>query len=119
MESSTKERKETMELENLKKFLFKNAMKGRWEKVVEKYGEDSRAREVKITKRGDTVLHVAVCDGQVGVVEELMRIISREEKKGSDEEEKNNKKRVVGMANDRSDTALHIAATLGKCENVL
>ncbi|XP_038887556.1 uncharacterized protein LOC120077673 isoform X2 [Benincasa hispida] len=110
MEVSRKERKEIMELESLKKFLFKNAMKGRWKEVVKRYATDVRAREVKITKRGDTVLHVAVCDGQVGVVEELTTIISAEEKKGGEE---NNSKKLVAMANDRSATALHLAATLG------
>ncbi|KAL0551067.1 hypothetical protein IC582_010144 [Cucumis melo] len=112
MEPSRKERnwKEMEELESLKKSLFKNAMKGKWKEVVEKYAMDSRARDMKITKRGDTVLHVAVCDGQVGVVEELMRIISGEEKKGGEE---NNSKRVVRIANHKSATALHLAATLG------
>ncbi|KAE8647312.1 hypothetical protein Csa_004446 [Cucumis sativus] len=112
MEPSRKERngKEKEELDYLKKYLFNKAMKGRWKEVVEKYATDSRAREAKITKRGDTVLHVAVSDGQVGVVEELMRIISGEEKKGGDE---SNSKRVVRIANNKSATALHLAATLG------
>ncbi|XP_023532790.1 uncharacterized protein LOC111794857 isoform X2 [Cucurbita pepo subsp. pepo] len=94
-----------MEIERLKKFVFENAMKGRWEEVVEKYSTDARARALKITKRGDTALHVAVSDGQVGVVEKLVTIIISEDK--------GNTKKVLEMGNDRGNTALHIAATLG------
>ncbi|KAB1227045.1 hypothetical protein CJ030_MR1G014933 [Morella rubra] len=45
------------------KDLFRKAMKGELVEVVEKYKSDPRAHKAKITKSGDTALHIAVSDG--------------------------------------------------------
>ncbi|XP_022145905.1 uncharacterized protein LOC111015253 [Momordica charantia] len=101
--SRTDDERRDMELESLKKYLFRNAMKGKWEEVVEKYCTDERAHDAKITKGGDTALHVAVSDDQEAVVEGLVKVIISS---GAGE-------KVLEMKNDRSLTPLHIAATLG------
>ena len=48
------------------------AMKGEWEEVVKIYGSDKRAHKVKITKSGDTALHLAVSDDKEDIVERLI-----------------------------------------------
>ncbi|GMY16830.1 ankyrin repeat and protein kinase domain-containing protein 1-like [Fagus crenata] len=59
------------EMENVKKDLFKKAMKGEWEKVVEIYRTNPMAHKAKLTRSGDTALQIAVSDGQEKRVEEL------------------------------------------------
>ncbi|XP_065859616.1 uncharacterized protein [Euphorbia lathyris] len=84
--------------------LFKSAMRGEWDKVVETYHDNPRAYAAKITKAGDTALHLAVRDGQDQVVEKLVNIMSAHPFEA---------KQALKMANDEGNTALHIAAAVG------
>lgn len=88
----------------LKKRMFKKAMAGLWEDVVANYA-NPLAQEMTITKSGDTLLHVAVSDGQVETVQKLIDLISKE-----------NLLRVLKIGNHRGNTPLHLAATLGSVE---
>ncbi|GKV51861.1 hypothetical protein SLEP1_g58484 [Rubroshorea leprosula] len=83
--------------------LFHSAMKGEWDKVVEIYRQDSAAYKAKITRSGDTALHVAVSNIKVDIVEELVSIIKQN---GSTRE-------ALKVTNERGNTALHIAASVG------
>ncbi|GLT36367.1 hypothetical protein SLA2020_107510 [Shorea laevis] len=86
----------------LAKNLFHSAMKGEWNHVVEIYRQDLAAHKATITRSGDTALHVAVSDIQEDIVEELLSIIKQ-----------NNTEEALEVKNERGDTALHIAASLG------
>lgn len=78
--------------------LFKIAIQGKWDLVVELYRKEPRACRAKITESGDTALHLAVSDGQEYIVEELVHLISIED---------------LQIPNERGDTPLHIAASMG------
>lgn len=93
-------------METIKKELFNMAMRGEWEKVERMYKEDHRAHHAKITRSGDTALHVAVSDCQEEVVQELARHIVS---KHSGDQVRS----VLDIQNDRGNTALHFAASLG------
>ncbi|KAF3436251.1 hypothetical protein FNV43_RR23343 [Rhamnella rubrinervis] len=95
----------SLELESMKKYLFKIAMKGDWEQVVKIYELDHRAHSVKITRSGDTALHVAVSDCQEDIVERLVELI-KSSKQG-------NPREALAVENERGNTALHLAASMG------
>ncbi|XP_028758447.1 uncharacterized protein LOC114717476 [Neltuma alba] len=100
------------ELESIKKELFTFAMKGRWEQVMKMYQDEPRAHRAKITRSGDTALHLAVSEAKDKVVEEMVRSVSSH----WDEDQL---KKVLQTDNIRGNTALHLAATMGdvrKCE---
>ncbi|KAH7510490.1 hypothetical protein FEM48_ZijujUnG0123300 [Ziziphus jujuba var. spinosa] len=105
MQGSTMQTSLSFQLENKKRDLFKLAMKGEWKQVVHIYAVESKTHEVKITRSGDTALHVAVSDGQEDIVEQLLEIISRE---GPVHAEK-----VLLTKNESGNTPLHIAASMG------
>jgi len=56
------------ETEKESKRLFQFCMKGEWGEVVRTYQEDKTAHTARITRTGDTALHVAVTDSQYDVV---------------------------------------------------
>ncbi|XP_050364603.1 uncharacterized protein LOC126783223 [Argentina anserina] len=87
-----------MDNESIKKFLFQIAMKSEWEDVVQAYKQNKRAHKARITKSGDTALHIAVLDGQQKHVDELVKLVSEEELK---------------LQNKRGNTPLHFAAAQG------
>ncbi|KAL5863954.1 hypothetical protein ACOSQ3_001468 [Xanthoceras sorbifolium] len=93
---------ENKEKDITKKALFKNAMKGEWEEVVEIYTSNAWIHKEKITKSGGTALHIAVSDGQEEVVVKLVNIIIQSQT--SD---------VLRMGDELGNTPLHAAATLG------
>ncbi|KAG4960316.1 hypothetical protein JHK87_036949 [Glycine soja] len=86
------------DIENASKRLFKLCMKGEWGKVVETYSKDKKVHTAKITRTGDTALHIAVIDGQYDVVRQLVRLIPEE---------------ALRIQNERKNTALHLAASMG------
>uniref|UniRef100_A0A5B6Z2K7 PGG domain-containing protein n=1 Tax=Davidia involucrata TaxID=16924 RepID=A0A5B6Z2K7_DAVIN len=98
--------------------LFEVAMRGKWMKVVDVYRRNPLAREAKLTKSGDTALHIAVADGNEDIVKKLAESIP--EKDAS---------RILNLKNERENTPLHLAAALGnvaicrciglKCPNVI
>ncbi|MED6134976.1 hypothetical protein PIB30_041948, partial [Stylosanthes scabra] len=94
---------DTRKLEENTKQLFQICMEGRWDEVVEIYNKDKRAHTAKITRGGDSALHVAVTDGQEDGVSELVEVIAKEE----------SKEEALRMQNKRKNTALHLAASMG------
>ncbi|KAM4087414.1 hypothetical protein ACJW30_10G176300 [Castanea mollissima] len=92
-----------LDMESIKKDMFKLAMKGEWDRVVEFYKEYPMARKVKLTRSGDTALHIAVSDGQKGKVQELVEYISSQP----------DRKAVLEIKNEQGSTPLHIAASMG------
>ena len=91
------------------KRLFKLCMKGEWGEVVGTYEKDKKAHTAKITKTGDTALHVAVTDGQNDVVGKLVKLICSEREEGK-------RKEALGIQNNRKNTALHLAASMGSVQ---
>ncbi|CAN6694000.1 unnamed protein product [Malus baccata var. baccata] len=88
----------SMDTEKIKKYLFRIAMQSKWEKVVGTYKLNKNAHGAKITKSGDTALHLAVSDGQEKRVEELVKLVTVE---------------ALKIKNERGNTPLHIAAWMG------
>ncbi|KAL6338234.1 hypothetical protein AAG906_018493 [Vitis piasezkii] len=145
------------------KNLYEWAKQGKWNKVVESYKINPNTHKVKITRSGDTALHIAVLNGQENIVEELVRLIdeaaAKKPEKGNDSAAKEQestselkdqgsaleskeqasesaakaeasalaaKEQATGndsaetpeghplkIANERGDTALHLAASIG------
>ncbi|GLT55153.1 hypothetical protein SLA2020_283000 [Shorea laevis] len=89
--------------ERIENELFEMAMKGEWDRVVQKYRQNTEAHKVKITRSGDTALHIAVSDGKEEIVEELVDIISSQ-----------GGKEVLKIKNGIGNTPLHVAASMGK-----
>ncbi|XP_062112087.1 uncharacterized protein LOC133823325 isoform X2 [Humulus lupulus] len=89
------------EMEKIKKELFNVAMKGEWNEVIRAYEQNYAAHEAKITRSGYTALHIAVSDCQEDVVEALVRRVV------------SNSKKVLAIQNDRGNTPLHLAASMG------
>ncbi|XP_021821891.1 uncharacterized protein LOC110763414 isoform X1 [Prunus avium] len=87
-----------MDTEKIKKYLFQIAMKSEWKKVVRTYRLNEKAHKAKITRTGDTALHIAVSDRQENHVEELVGLISNKN---------------LDMQNERGNTPLHLAASMG------
>ncbi|XAR61167.1 hypothetical protein NMG60_11034795 [Bertholletia excelsa] len=87
------------ELANLRKQLFKFAMKSNWHEVKKIYSEHAEVRNARITRSGDTALHIAVSDGQEEVVKDLVELIPEE--------------KYLAVQNDEGNTPLHLAAAFG------
>ncbi|KAI7983673.1 Ankyrin repeat-containing protein ITN1 [Camellia lanceoleosa] len=133
---------ETVNDKNLeiKRQMFSHAMKGKWEEVVEIYKKNAEVHVAKITKSGDTALHLAVSDGQDEFVKQLVDTIYKADSKakaaapsvqteggsggqassgenkpgGGGEEEKAPK--ALRIKNERGNTPLHLAAASGSLE---
>ncbi|GMN48857.1 hypothetical protein TIFTF001_018021 [Ficus carica] len=93
-----------LDMEKIKKDLFNKAMRGEWEEVVKIYERDPRAHRAKITRSGDTALHVAISDCQDDFVEKLVQQIVAQY---------SSPESVLDIGNDRGNTALHFAAAMG------
>ncbi|KAF2325250.1 hypothetical protein GH714_025725 [Hevea brasiliensis] len=89
---------------DLRRHMFKSAMTGEWAKVVTTYAGNPKAYRAQITKSGDTALHLAVRDGQEDIVEQLVTLMCRHPEDARE---------ALKVANDKKNTALHIAASLG------
>ncbi|XP_060676318.1 uncharacterized protein LOC107434286 [Ziziphus jujuba] len=76
-------------------------MKGKWPEVVEIYKENPRAHKMRITHEGGTALHLAVIECRQDIVLKLVQEISK------------NDKTALEIQNDRGDTPLHHAASVG------
>nr|XP_023881104.1 uncharacterized protein LOC111993465 [Quercus suber] len=94
---------EIEKIEKIKKKLFKSAMRGQWENVLEIYSENNTVHKAKLTSSGDTALHIAVSDGKEEVVRKLVRYISAQP----------DGKEVLQIKNEQGSTPLHIAASMG------
>ncbi|KAF5463252.1 hypothetical protein F2P56_019178 [Juglans regia] len=86
------------------KTLFEMAMKGKWSEVVDTCTENPFLLSAGgITRTKDTLLHLAVSEGQEKTVLEITKVIS----------ELPISKEFVGRRNDGGNTALHLAAVVG------
>ncbi|CAK7346530.1 unnamed protein product [Dovyalis caffra] len=83
-------------------------MGGQWDEVVAIYRDNTAAYEARITKSGDTALHIAVNGGPEYVVQKLVDIISKQ----PNEVRRNGLK----VANKRGNTPLHLAASMGNAK---
>ncbi|XP_022145900.1 espin-like [Momordica charantia] len=91
---------------NLQEFVSTNLRRGNWDGVIRKYEEEPEAHGLKLPQSGDTALHLAAFDNQQQVVARLVSLISscrNQHQVGA----------VIGIQNDRGNTPLHIAATVG------
>ncbi|XP_070675495.1 uncharacterized protein [Malus domestica] len=88
----------SMDTEKIKKYLSRIATQSKWEEVVRTYTLNQNAHGAKITKSGDTALHIAVSDGQEKSVEELVKLITVKE---------------LEIKNERGNTPLQVAAWMG------
>ncbi|KAK9945240.1 hypothetical protein M0R45_010765 [Rubus argutus] len=84
--------------DNIKKYLFKIGMKSQWKEVVQVYRNDEWAHKAKITRSGDTALHIAVSDCQEKWVAELVNLVAIED---------------LRIQNERGNTPLHLSAAMG------
>ncbi|CAB4261472.1 unnamed protein product [Prunus armeniaca] len=84
--------------------LFDNAMNGQWEEVVGVYRSSENVHDMRITKIGDTALHIAASDGETEIVLHLLRIIG------------NDASRILQIKNKKGNTPLHLAAEVGDVE---
>ncbi|XP_034229895.1 uncharacterized protein LOC117638848 isoform X2 [Prunus dulcis] len=98
MASTTTHTMTKPDTESIKKYLFKITMKSQWKEVVQIYSQNPQVRNARITRTGDTALHIAVSDSQEEHVEKLVQLVSVEELK---------------IQNDRGNTPLHLAASMG------
>ncbi|KAK3193709.1 hypothetical protein Dsin_025019 [Dipteronia sinensis] len=106
-----------------KRILFKNAMKGEWDKVFEIYRDNPSIHKAKITRSGGTALHIAVSDGREDIVEELVKIIKASD--GREEivedpvniikpsDHKTAAQEVLWIGDEIGNTPLHTAVMLG------
>lgn len=111
MASPTGAEQQDPELQQIKKNLFKLAMQGKWEKVVQEYETNPKTHGAKITRSGDTALHIAVSDRKEAIVEQLVNLINDEVKRKKDE--KREVEHPLTIANERGNTPLHLAASIG------
>ncbi|KAB9049540.1 hypothetical protein FH972_026940 [Carpinus fangiana] len=99
-----KDGKDITEESMISNVLFQMAVKGKWEEVVNIYQWTPLAHKVKITKSGDTALHIAVSHGNEEIVEQLIaEIISPQ----------GGSKEALKIRNKIGNTALHVAASMG------
>ncbi|OIW14049.1 hypothetical protein TanjilG_11394 [Lupinus angustifolius] len=93
-----------MDMENINKYLFRICMEGEWKKVIEMYKNDKtkRTHKARITRSGDTCIHVAVSNEKEDVVEQLVNLICLVGEQES-----------LKIQNERGNTALHFAASMG------
>ncbi|KAL5561749.1 hypothetical protein UlMin_031496 [Ulmus minor] len=88
--------------------LFKITMKGDWDEVIKIYRKDHDAQKAKITRSGDTALHVAVSNVNEAIVEKLIASIT--------ETSSQNSRGPLVMQNEAGNTPLHIAASMGNAK---
>ncbi|XP_075473607.1 uncharacterized protein LOC142504626 [Primulina tabacum] len=93
-----------MPMNEMQKYLFKNAMHGNWEEVIKIYEQNREAHTAKITRSGDTAIHIAISDGQELVVHQLVKqLVSNS----------GNPSEALGIRNEQGKTPLHLAASSG------
>ncbi|KAL7084230.1 hypothetical protein ACP275_14G212500 [Erythranthe tilingii] len=90
--------------EEIKKKLFRNAMKSNWQEVINIYKQHPQSHKAQTTRSGDTAIHIAISDGQESIVEELVSIVSRTTPS------------ALAIENELGNTPLHFAAYLGNIE---
>ncbi|KAK4855443.1 hypothetical protein QYF36_007399 [Acer negundo] len=84
--------------------LFERAMRRQWVEFVEAYETNPDIREARFTNSGDTALHIAVSYEEIHVVVKLVESLGQ------------NARNVLEIKNDKGNTVLHLAATLGNVD---
>ncbi|KAI3460905.1 hypothetical protein Pfo_017568 [Paulownia fortunei] len=87
--------------EVIKEHLFSNAMKSKWQEVINIYGKHPEAHNAKITRSGDTAIHTAISDGQELIVQQLVSIVAESTPD------------ALAIPKEHGNTPLHLAAYLG------
>ncbi|CAL5430940.1 unnamed protein product [Camellia sinensis] len=77
------------------------ATKRQWYYVCELLAEHPNFHDEKLTRSGDTALHLALSDGQTNVVRRLIHLLQKEKKT-----------EVLKAKNEAGNTPLHLAAAL-------
>eukprot|EP00261_Vitis_vinifera_P037127 XP_019078370.1 PREDICTED: uncharacterized protein LOC100262122 isoform X1 [Vitis vinifera] len=93
------------------KELFDMVMKKEWTEVVKMYKQNLGIHTAKITSSGDTALHIAVSEGSVDMVEQLIKVL---DSKG--------RKEALKIQNEHGNTPLHLAAAMGNramCKRII
>ncbi|KAK4266801.1 hypothetical protein QN277_023675 [Acacia crassicarpa] len=93
------------EYESNKKKLFSCAMKGEWNNVIKLYKDDRNLHKARITRSGQTALHIAVSDGKENEVKQMLQVMSQKDQPEL--------VRALRTQNHRGNTALHLAASMG------
>ncbi|KAG2697023.1 hypothetical protein I3760_07G086900 [Carya illinoinensis] len=83
--------------------LFRMAMEGKWEEVAKLFERYEWTQTAKITNSGDTALHIAISVGKEDNVRQLTESIW----------EPSRLRQVLEIQNDRGNTPLHSAASMG------
>ncbi|KAM7496020.1 hypothetical protein LguiA_020434 [Lonicera macranthoides] len=99
----------TLNIGQSKKTTLRSAMKNDWGKILDICGKTPKAHTVQITRTGDTLLHLAMADGKEEVVRQLVELITKPENEAI-------KSTALGISNERKNTPLHLAASLGNVE---
>ncbi|GMN55263.1 hypothetical protein TIFTF001_024384 [Ficus carica] len=81
--------------------LYKMISEGQWEEIVTIYKQSRDVQTTEFTKSGDTLLHLAVFEGETKAAIEMVETIS------------NSDNMILEYENATGDTALHIAAAMG------
>ncbi|XP_028789085.1 ankyrin repeat and sterile alpha motif domain-containing protein 1B-like [Neltuma alba] len=112
--------------EEIVKKIRRNAMRGKWQEVFETYKQERALRTAKITGTGDTILHMAVSNGQAKLVADVVELLVLEENNPpqnnvvvimeGERGESQNMDIVLGVENDEKNTPLHLAARRGNVE---
>ena len=89
--------------DEVRRNLFDCAMQGKWDEAMKLYKQHLWLRSEKITKDGDTALHIAVRDRQEWVVGEMVKLVTTPEQNEG----------VLKSQNDKKNTPLHLAALIG------
>ncbi|CAL2280782.1 unnamed protein product [Prunus armeniaca] len=63
MASTTTNTMTILDTESIKKYLFKITMKSQWKEVVQICRQNPQVRKARITRTGDTALHIAFKSG--------------------------------------------------------
>lgn len=84
--------------------LYKLISEGQWEEIVTIYKQSRDVQTTEFTKSGDTLLHLAVFEGETKAAIEMVDTISNSDTS-----------KILGYENATGDTALHIAAAMGNC----
>ncbi|KAJ0051900.1 hypothetical protein Pint_03255 [Pistacia integerrima] len=113
----------------IKKELFRCAMESKWDDVIDIYQRDPSFHMEKITKSGQTALHIAVSDVQEQKVAKLVDIIIKHPTKTDESTIADHHKTAaskidkakarfpaLAVEDDRGNTPLHIAASLGSAK---
>ena len=98
-------------------------MQGKWDDVVKIYRRSPEVHWTKITRSGDTALHMAVSDRKESIVLKLFELINNKVGRSASwpegEWENIYFKHPLQIANEQGNTPLHLAASTGNVQMCL